>query len=90
LFPFSENVFVPVKSPVKEQPEILDILFLRELHVSYMDWEARSPSYGECDMDRLGFVSFYSPFLNQFWVAARLVYSSVKQLVRHCPWLILQ
>jgi hypothetical protein len=38
-------------------------------------WErARFSSCGECDMDRLGSVSFYSPFLNQFWIAARLVY----------------
>jgi hypothetical protein len=26
-------------------------------------------------MDRLGFVSFYSPFLNQFWIEIRLVCS---------------
>jgi hypothetical protein len=31
--PFRENVLVPGKSPVKVQPEILDIFFLVELHV---------------------------------------------------------
>jgi hypothetical protein len=43
-----------------------------------------SPRYGlgahfhlcnECDVDRLGSVSCNSPFLNQFWIASRLVYS---------------
>jgi hypothetical protein len=28
MFPFCENVFVPGKSPVKVQPEILGIFFL--------------------------------------------------------------
>jgi hypothetical protein len=38
-FHFSINVFVPGKSPVKVQPEILDSFFLGELRVVYMDWE---------------------------------------------------
>jgi hypothetical protein len=31
-------VFVPGKSPVEVQPEILDILFSRELYIVYLDW----------------------------------------------------
>jgi hypothetical protein len=56
-------VFEPGKSPVKVWPEILDIFFLGDLHVVYMDLgegEARF-SYGECDGDLLGSVSFHSP-----------------------------
>jgi hypothetical protein len=30
-------VFVPGKSPVKEQPKILDIIFLGVLHVAFME-----------------------------------------------------
>jgi hypothetical protein len=30
-------VFVPGKSPVKVQPKIVDIFFLWELHIVYMD-----------------------------------------------------
>jgi hypothetical protein len=37
VFPFCENVLVPDKCPVKVQPEILDIFFLGELHIVYMD-----------------------------------------------------
>jgi hypothetical protein len=36
LFPFCENVFVPGKSPIKVQSEMLDI-FLGELYTVYMD-----------------------------------------------------
>jgi hypothetical protein len=31
-------VFALGKSPVKVQPEILDIIILRELNVIYVDW----------------------------------------------------
>jgi hypothetical protein len=62
LIPFREYVFLPGKSPVKVQPEILDIL-LRKVYVVYMDWWAGFSSCGECDMDLLGFISFYPPFL---------------------------
>jgi hypothetical protein len=58
-------MFVPGKSFVKVQREILDIFFMG----------ARLSSCGQCDVGRLGFVSFYFPFLNQFWIAARLVCS---------------
>jgi hypothetical protein len=58
-------VLVPGKSHVKVQPEILDIFFLGELHVVYMDWwgggGAHFSSCGGCDVDRFGPVSFYSP-----------------------------
>jgi hypothetical protein len=66
-------VFVPSKSPVKVQPKILDI-FLEELYAVYMDQESCFSLCGECDMDRLRSISFYSP-LNQFWIAARLICS---------------
>jgi hypothetical protein len=36
---------------------------------------ARFSSCSECNVDRLGFVGFHSPFLNQFWIASRLVFS---------------
>jgi hypothetical protein len=69
---------VPDKSSVKVQPEILDIFFLGELHVVYMDRGGGGAcfySYGECDVDRLGSVSLYSPCLNQFRSAGRSVCS---------------
>jgi hypothetical protein len=57
-FSFCEYVFAPGKSPVKVQPEILDILF-EELPVVYMNRGPRFSSCGECYVDRLGTVSFY-------------------------------
>jgi hypothetical protein len=63
-------------SPVKVQPEILDIFFLGELHTVYMDrgrGGASFSSFSECDVNRLGTVSFHPPFLNQVWIASRLV-----------------
>jgi hypothetical protein len=63
-FPFCENMFVRGKSPVKVQRQILDIIFLGELYVLYMELGARFFSYGECDVDRFGSASFYFPFLN--------------------------
>jgi hypothetical protein len=32
-------------------------------------------SHSECDVDQLGSVSFHHPFLNQFWIARRMVCS---------------
>jgi hypothetical protein len=42
-----------------------------------MKRETHFSSCGECDMDRLGSISFYPilHFLNQFWLAAMLVCS---------------
>jgi hypothetical protein len=55
-------MLMPGKSSVKEQLEIVDIFFLGELDVVYMDRGAHFSSCGECD-DRFGPVSFYSQFL---------------------------
>jgi hypothetical protein len=68
-------VFAPGKSPVKVQPEILDIFFVVELNVVFTDRKARFSLCGKCDVGRFGSVSFYSSFLNQIWIAARLVCS---------------
>jgi hypothetical protein len=62
LFTFCENVIVPAKSPVKVYPKILDIFFLGELHIVYMDWGACFSSCSECYVDRLEFVGYGSPF----------------------------
>jgi hypothetical protein len=43
LLPCCEYVFVPGKSPVEMQPEILDIL-LRKVYAVYVDWRAGSSS----------------------------------------------
>jgi hypothetical protein len=77
VIPSCENVFVLDKYPVKVWPKILDIIILGELHVLYGPG-AHFSSCGECDVDRLGSVSFYSPFLNHFWFAV-----SVKQCQVH-------
>jgi hypothetical protein len=60
---------------------MLDIFFLGELHIAYMDQRARFSSCSECYMDRLRFVGFHSPFLNQFWIASRLVFSLCEAMV---------
>jgi hypothetical protein len=52
LLPFCEYVFMPSKSPVEVQTEILEIILLRKVDVVYVDWRAGVSSYGECDMDR--------------------------------------
>jgi hypothetical protein len=39
---------------------------------------------GERDVDRLGPIGFYSPFLNQFRIAARLVCSLCEAMVGSC------
>jgi hypothetical protein len=54
-------VFAPGKSPVEVQPEILDIILLRKMYVVYVDWRGGF-FLCECDMDHLGFISFYLPF----------------------------
>jgi hypothetical protein len=72
-------VFVPGKSRVKVQPEIVDI-FLGVLYVVYMDWGARFSSSGQCDVDRLGFISF-----NLFWIPARLICSFCEALAGSQP-----
>jgi hypothetical protein len=48
------------KSPVEMQHEILDVLLLRKVYAVYVDWRAGSSSCGECDVDRILFVSFPS------------------------------
>jgi hypothetical protein len=50
-------------SPVKVLLKILYIFFLRKVYVIYMDWWAGFSSCGECDMDQLGFISFYAQIL---------------------------
>jgi hypothetical protein len=42
--------------------KILDTFFLGELYVLYMDCEAHFSLCDEYDVDRLGSISFYSPF----------------------------
>jgi hypothetical protein len=42
----------------------------------------RFSSYGECNVDQLGSVSFYSPFMNQSWNASRLVFSFCEAMAR--------
>jgi hypothetical protein len=37
--------------------------------------------HGECDVNPLGSISFYSPILNQFWIAARFVCSFCEAMV---------
>jgi hypothetical protein len=63
LLPFCECVFAPGKSPVEVQPEKLDIFLLRKVYAVYVDWRAGFSACGECDMDRLGLVSFRPPYL---------------------------
>jgi hypothetical protein len=41
----------------------------------YMDRGVRFSSCRECYVDRLESVSFYSSFLNHFWIASRLICS---------------
>jgi hypothetical protein len=68
-------VFVPGESPVKVYSQILDIVFLGELCVVYIDRETHFSLCGECIVDRHRSVSFYSQFLNKFWIASRSVCS---------------
>jgi hypothetical protein len=56
-------VFTPGESPVKVQPKILDIFFLRQLYIIYMYRRARFCVRGKCYINRFGFVGLYSPFL---------------------------
>jgi hypothetical protein len=66
------------------QPEILNI-FLGELHIVYVDRAGRFSSCGECDMGRLCSVSLYYPFLDQFWIASRLVCSLCEAMAGSLP-----
>jgi hypothetical protein len=85
LLPFCEYVFAP---PVEEQSKVRDIL-LRKVYVVYIDWRgADISSCGECDMGRLGFISFILHVFNHFCVASRVVYSFCEAVPDHCPWLI--
>jgi hypothetical protein len=87
LFPFCQNELAPGKSPVKDQPEVLDIL--GELHVVYMDRGAHFSSCGECDMVRLGSVSFYFSVFNSFGLHIGWFAVFVKHWLDHCTWLML-
>jgi hypothetical protein len=76
-------VFVPGKSPVKMQSEILDI-FLGELHIVYLDqggWHVslRVVNMTWIDLNPLAFILH---FLNQFWIASRLVCSFCEAMAR--------
>jgi hypothetical protein len=49
---------------------------LGEFNIVYIDCgRVCFSSYGECDVDRVGSITFHSPFLNQYWIAARLICS---------------
>jgi hypothetical protein len=63
LFPFCEYVFGPGKSPVVVQHERFDIFLLRQMYVVYMEWWTGFCLCGECDVDRLEFITFYPAFL---------------------------
>jgi hypothetical protein len=78
-------VLVPDKSPVKVQPEILDIFFLGEFHVVYMDGGGGHISLCVVNLTLtdVGPLAFILHFLNQYWIA-------VSQWLEHCPWLVLQ
>jgi hypothetical protein len=62
-------MFVPGKSPVKVQC----IVYI--VYIVYMDQGTRFSLCGESGVDQLGSISLYSPFVNQFWIVARLVCS---------------
>jgi hypothetical protein len=68
---------VPGKSPVKVQPEILDIFFLGELHVVYMGGGRGHVSFRMVNVTWTDFdpLAFNLHFLNQFRIAARLIFS---------------
>jgi hypothetical protein len=51
---------------------------------------ARFFSCGECDVGRLGSVSFYPPFFKPLGLQVGWFARSVKQWLDHCPWLVLQ
>jgi hypothetical protein len=80
-------VFTCGKSLVKVQPEIPDIFFLVELYVVYKNQGALLSSSGERDVEVLGFVSFYSPFLTSSGLRLGWFPVSLKQWLDHCPWL---
>jgi hypothetical protein len=70
-------VLVAGKSPAKVQPEILEIFFLGESHISL-----HVVNVMFADLGPLAFIlHFFKPVLDC---------SSVKQWVEHCPWLVLQ
>jgi hypothetical protein len=50
-------------------------MFLGELHIAYMDREPCPFSCCECDVNRLGYVTFKTPFLIQFWFASSVACS---------------
>jgi hypothetical protein len=68
-------VFVPVKSSVNVQPEILNIFFLGELHVVHMDQRERACRAVNVTWTDPDPSAFSLHFLNQFWIAERLIRS---------------
>jgi hypothetical protein len=59
---YEPTLTAPSMSPVDMQPKILDAFLFRKVYAVYMEWRAGFSSCGECDMDRLGFISFHPPF----------------------------
>jgi hypothetical protein len=68
-------VFVPGKSPAKVQAEILDIFFLGNLYVVYMDWGHVSLPVLNITWTNLDSLAFILHFLNQFTIVVRLACS---------------
>jgi hypothetical protein len=70
-------MFAPGKSPVKVQPDVLDIPFLEYLYVVYMEWEGGGVSLQVVNVTRTNLDQLASilHFLNHFWIASRLVCS---------------
>jgi hypothetical protein len=50
LFPLGENVFMPGESCIQVEPEVFDIICLRELYVVDKNWRTGSTLSGEGDM----------------------------------------
>jgi hypothetical protein len=41
--------------------KVFNMVLLRYLHISYMDWWAYCVLSNECHMDRVSFISFHTP-----------------------------
>jgi hypothetical protein len=76
-------VFAPGKSPVKAQPEILDIFIMGELHVVYMDVGAKSLRVMNVTWTDFDSLALFFIFKTSFGLQVGWFAVSVKQWLHH-------
>jgi hypothetical protein len=82
-------MFVPGKSSVEVQSEVLDVFFLGKLDIAYVDRWARVFMGDECDLTRIHWLSF-STFRASVELRVGWFVACVMLWLDRCLWQLLQ